>query len=161
MTVPISQTIVDAVVELLGEMDPTNGYNLDWKSNGGAQKIRNVNRLIDLPTCIVNDESEDAVGEFSPFQIQHLEIIVQAVIEWPKDDDEFAIYGAIDLARADVYRAILGANQTTPVLGIAGLEKIAPTGHVKAADIEGDAAGAVIRVLAMYRHNSFDPGVYP
>lgn len=162
MTVPIRQNIVDALVAVLDAMDTAGGYNLEWASNGGAQKVVNVNRLVELPTCIVADESEDKVSEFSPFQLARLEFLIQAVIEWPKDDQDFEIYRAIDLAAADVERAVLKSNEgATPYLGIPGLEKIEVGGHVKAASLDDGDAGAVIRVFATYRHNSFDPGVYP
>lgn len=158
MTTPIRQTIVDAMVTLLGGLTIAGGYNLDWAAGGKSQKVRNVNQTVDLPTALVIDEGEEKTGETNTKINKRMTITIEGLIAWPKTDDEFAIYEAIDLAAADLERALLLENKKDPLLGITGARRIEVNGHDKQATDGGLIA--VLRVSCDYRHDWDDPGVY-
>jgi hypothetical protein len=158
VTTPIRQTIVDAMVTLFASMTPATGYNLDWSAGGKAQKVRNVANTVDLPTVVVEDRSEDKTGETNTKIDKRMSLEVHGLIAWPKTDDEFELFAAIDDAASDIERALLLENPKDPPLGITGARRVEVNGHTK--DATEDGLLATVRVTVDYQHNSTDPGVY-
>lgn len=152
--------IVDAIVERLGAMSKDTGYVLEWEKGGGAQKFKNRMQFTDLPTAVVLNPSEDKGGEYSNAIQKNLEVVVGGYVEWDQADEEFDIDMALDEAKGDIEKCLLASMLDDPPLGVPGVEIVEVLGYEKAFT-EAEQLLALVRCRVQYRHNAYDPGVYP